>query len=420
MRSTCGAVLPLAGLGILTIVYLCVVQRTRILPARGPWRGERTVVYTYIQVGIPSGEQSEAAVRRTLQVWLRNWYAHGYHPIVLTPADALIHPNYTRLRGIFAGFPTVNPPEYELACYLRWLAFREQGAGVFMDYDIVALGPMDVPLHEVHGLHSWRPLAPMLTVASSEGIDRQIALMAAHGEPLAIIDGRPHTSDMLIMRSNLHLYTHLWDEWPPVAHVSSLFHRNFRAKFGDRVANTSRDDLMADVSLYARLQRGTGLQMILPPGITIRGDPHQYGLGVAEERRDALAQLWPLPNDYRDVRIGPEWSADVDLRFLVFASQASLGNLDLRTRRAVEDGIERPDLVPLYIRDGEGTQLVLDYHVGYASKQTVQFEVREDITQRGSSDDERLFNRLVSKQERLLKAIRSIEQQVLRLPFGAA
>ena len=244
-------ILLMSGTVTLLTGYLLISQWKPLFPpTHSPGSGRR-MVYTYVQTGIPIKGQDRALLTRMLQVWLRSWHAHGYHPIILALADAMHHANYTCLRDTFATFPTVNPPEYELACYMRWLAFRMTGGGVFMDYDIVAVDRFEVPWRHIDGLYSWEPLAPMLTVGSAEGLDHQIAFMANHGEPLQTIEGRPHTSDMLIMRRNMHLYTQVLLNHPPVVHVSNGFHEQFSKEAN---AVITRDDLIADISLYGILQ----------------------------------------------------------------------------------------------------------------------------------------------------------------------
>ena len=39
----------------------------------------------------------------------------------LNESDAMPHPYYHRWKSLFPRVPTVNPPLYEQACYLRWL-----------------------------------------------------------------------------------------------------------------------------------------------------------------------------------------------------------------------------------------------------------------------------------------------------------
>jgi len=57
--------------------------------------------------------------------------------VVVSQKDAERHPRYDEMVRRFSEYPTVNPPGYELACYLRYLAMAVVGGGFMTDYDVI-------------------------------------------------------------------------------------------------------------------------------------------------------------------------------------------------------------------------------------------------------------------------------------------
>lgn len=412
-------ILLTSGTVTLLTVYLFISQWKLLFPpTHSPGSGRR-MVYTYVQTGIPIKGQDRALLTRMLQVWLRSWHAHGYHPIILFLADAMHHSNYTCLRDTFATFPTVNPPEYELACYMRWLAFRMTGGGVFMDYDIVAVDKFEVPWRRIDGLYSWEPLAPMLTVGGADGLDRQIAFMASHGEPLQTIEGRPHTSDMLIMRRNMNLYTQVLFNHPPIVHVSNDFYEQFSKEAN---VGITRDDLIADISLYGILQTRR-IHLLMPRDIQVLYDQCSHGLCVTAKQSANLSRLkvfshQPPQNRTESISLVSRWPLDMDMEmmFVVFASPSSLASLDQFTQNALRQSMsDGRNIIPLYTEKRLDCQLLLDYHLGYAAKHAINFKIINLDHVGEAKDHQVLFQMLTDKFHSLLKPIQDLESQLVQL-----
>lgn len=76
------------------------------------------------------------------QAWARNWQRLGWQTRQLGLREAAGHPRYERFVMRAQTWPTINPPAYELACWIRWLAvdqwFQETGeaSAVCCDYDV--------------------------------------------------------------------------------------------------------------------------------------------------------------------------------------------------------------------------------------------------------------------------------------------
>lgn len=141
------------------------------------------------------------AISKQIEVWSRSFRGLGWNPVVLDENIARQHPEFEKLSGLAATYPTINPRHYEIACFVRWLAFRVVGGGLMTDYDVVNRSlPAD----------SFEPKNPLLTFlepsrvpcavfAHPTGIDvmlRRFMDEAAVRKAVSQIDGRPHVSDM--------------------------------------------------------------------------------------------------------------------------------------------------------------------------------------------------------------------------------
>jgi hypothetical protein len=97
----------------------------------------RCPIYTYFEeiARLPAWRH-----RMVLRVWARHWYSLGFMPIILGRKEAQAHPFYKPFYAKMAELPSVNPQAFELACYLRWLAFVQVGGGIMIDYDAIYFG----------------------------------------------------------------------------------------------------------------------------------------------------------------------------------------------------------------------------------------------------------------------------------------
>ena len=99
---------------------------------------ERCPIYTYYEDLTHFSHQVHMS---TLKSWARHWYSVGFMPLILSRQQAASHPLYKKFRKRMRKLPTVNPKNYEMACYLRWLAFEQIGGGIMVDFDVVYFGP---------------------------------------------------------------------------------------------------------------------------------------------------------------------------------------------------------------------------------------------------------------------------------------
>ena len=136
-----------------------------------------------------------------LERWMDSWSGAGFEPVVLDRSHAERHPRYAELLPVFKSYPTVNPAEYELACYLRWLALDAVGGGLMSDYDVmnVALYPSDIGRAEVL-FHEQRRV-PCLVQATDSGAGGIVSHLLTTKPP----SGATHWSDMLSLMQSTWL-----------------------------------------------------------------------------------------------------------------------------------------------------------------------------------------------------------------------
>lgn len=89
-------------------------------------------VYCYHERISAMGEQNPM-----IELWAKTWRANGWNPVVLDRSHAQQHPRFKEFNELVSSFPSINPKQYEVACWLRWLAFAAAGGGMHSDYDVM-------------------------------------------------------------------------------------------------------------------------------------------------------------------------------------------------------------------------------------------------------------------------------------------
>jgi hypothetical protein len=138
-------------------------------------------------------------------IWGYAFYAQGFRPIILNRMHAEKRVNFKEISKKFSRFPTVNPPEYELSCYLRWIALAEQGGGLLMDYDILPMtSSRSEDMRKMReckwgDLTTYSSMSPMVTHGNASEIEKWVNYMANFQlKDVETIQGRSHTSDMMM------------------------------------------------------------------------------------------------------------------------------------------------------------------------------------------------------------------------------
>jgi hypothetical protein len=160
------------------------------------------IVATYYEPieGYADGNHAEL-----IRLWIESWRAQGMVPWVVSVAKASTHPSFGSLTARASTFPTVNPRNYEEACYLRWCAFsvlatQQSEKIVAMDYDVF-------PTDRWEGWPEQSFCAefghiPSCVSGRASDFDRIVEMLIRH-EP---DDAVKHVSDMLIMRAKPEIF----------------------------------------------------------------------------------------------------------------------------------------------------------------------------------------------------------------------
>jgi Methyltransferase domain len=160
-----------------------------------------------------------------LGVWADSWRLYGWEPHILGLEDAKKHPRYQEFVDRVSQLPTENKKSYELACYVRHLAYSmvagEEGV-LFVDWDVLNLGfyPFS-PLSNLQFLDWWK--VPCAFFANKSGVESLIERFMAYVPPPDCV----HTSDMHICGTLPLLVTPMCAElryWP-----SNLVHFNWHS-----------------------------------------------------------------------------------------------------------------------------------------------------------------------------------------------
>lgn len=149
-------------------------------------------------------------------LWTEAWTRAGFEPVVLGPKDLYDSDNrgwFEEFKATVSAYPTVNPPGYDLACYLRWFAFhtrmmrdqRDGGKALMVDLDVMPTGiTPDYPFgaKNVFLDPAWVPCA----VASTWFGSGLLVQALEEGPVMTEVHGRPHCSDMIVFQERAWKY----------------------------------------------------------------------------------------------------------------------------------------------------------------------------------------------------------------------
>lgn len=100
---------------------------------------ERPPIYTYYDHTLSKDEAVKKAENAVLVTWRRAWWAQGFKPVILSPAEAMNNPLYAELQLL-----NLEPGlKIDIS---RWMAWENMGSGMLCNYLLLPMGSHEDPL----------------------------------------------------------------------------------------------------------------------------------------------------------------------------------------------------------------------------------------------------------------------------------
>ena len=94
---------------------------------------DRPPIYTYYDHTLQKEKDLKEAENAILVTWRRAWWAQGFKPVILSPAEAMNNPLYAELQML-----EVEP--YLKTEFSRWLAWETMGTGLLCNHFLLPMG----------------------------------------------------------------------------------------------------------------------------------------------------------------------------------------------------------------------------------------------------------------------------------------
>lgn len=138
---------------------------------------ERTPIYCYYDNTLDKQRASKDAESELLLTWRRAWWAQGFKPIILSPAEAMNNPVYEELQKVKDIKPSLRTD------LMRWLAWENMGGGLLASNYLFPMGAQDDVLlsylrrGEFPSLTRWKGLDEGLFVGPKADVHAIIKLV---------------------------------------------------------------------------------------------------------------------------------------------------------------------------------------------------------------------------------------------------
>lgn len=213
-------------------------------------------IFTYCQFVNPTQIPCSGEIR-LMNLWRDSWSKIGFEPVVLNEYYARGHAFFADYDKVISALPSVNPPGYDRACFLRWLAMANaplvdtRELFLMSDYDVMGYHPEPFLFYGTRIAKAKPPATklvffekycPSLVLGHRATFAAQAQRFYDFGKSFdpnslreAVVDGRPHVSDQNILESMqsrmpehyevLHLVRSYgetaWDSAPAVHYCNS-------------------------------------------------------------------------------------------------------------------------------------------------------------------------------------------------------
>lgn len=143
-----------------------------------------------------------------ISVWEKSWRYYGWNPIILTLKDAQKHEKYNELYDKADSYPTINGKQFEMYCFLRWLAIAHVG-GWYTDVDMINYGFIPHDYGEVSVTTQHYSIAPATVYLTKKKyndiiINSLINHEVTESDFIASVN-KYHVADMTILNKKTHL-----------------------------------------------------------------------------------------------------------------------------------------------------------------------------------------------------------------------
>ena len=250
-------------------------------------RYDKCTVYTYFQSLSSKTDAKKKEMDATLEIWKNAWSSFGWTARIISEDDAKKHPSYHQLRERYATYPTRGNPEYEIACFLRYLAMAAVGGGWMTDFDVlpINLPACTEPCH--NGSFTIYERHVPAIVSGNESEYTRVATLMGNIDWESItslnVEGGPHVSDMLCLAHFVRVGSVI-SEWLVYEVV-----RVFRFPF---YCNKTMIEPSKPICLQSQIPSPT-----LPVAIHFS----HSGVSKIKQSPDLSRQLWGNLSSYRQI-----------------------------------------------------------------------------------------------------------------------
>ncbi|KAK0748536.1 hypothetical protein B0T21DRAFT_277248 [Apiosordaria backusii] len=144
-----------------------------------PMLKKRTPIYCYYDNTVEKDKANKEVESDLLLAWRRAWWAKGFQPTILSPAEAMNNPLYEELQKV-EGMTDLLKKDL-----MRWLAWDNMGGGLLAHNLLFPMGAYDDPLltylrrGEFPALTRWNDLDDGLFVGPKAEVEAAIKLAMA-------------------------------------------------------------------------------------------------------------------------------------------------------------------------------------------------------------------------------------------------
>lgn len=224
-----------------------------------PPEKNRPPIYTFFDVSADKkDDERQRHQKELLEIWRRAWWAKGFKPVVLGPAEAKNNPQYRKLMGLQLG----KEMETEL---MRWLAWQSMGSGILCNWLAVPMGDYDDSLisfmrrGEYPKLTRYGSLDNGLFVGSKDHIDGVVNAALSNTD----IQKKSSIFDAVPSKTFTTDRNHDAIAFYSTSNIKSLY------KATQKKLETSRNEGLADLALLINSHLHTTWQSSFPSGISV-------------------------------------------------------------------------------------------------------------------------------------------------------